>query len=599
MGHIENKWLEKYEIKGPDFDFVERDYVGMSDVQYAPSRYIKDGENWKSRKRARKLFGKKKARIMVVGDITCFEKCILEAQNGRDYDFSYSFEKLQPIFKKADLVVGNPESMISPCYPYRTEKYVMEENFHCNAPIEFLDAIRKAGIDVLTTANNHDLDTGAIGIGETIDNIERFGFIQTGTFKSDKKHYEIIDVAGFKIAVVAFTIKHNHKEVNLTPEGREFLLNDYTKKKAKKIIENARKEGAELVFTCIHWGSEYKIAPNKEQMRIAEELTDMGYDCIIGSHPHVLQPFTMFKKGEKNVPLFYSMGNFIAHTSNNRKARSIIACIDLERHGAKVEMKCSYIPIIVSESYGDKKYVVLPLSQNPSDSRNAQKLKLTKEILGNEIEINQKIKVKEYIEKKEEKSSVSSKKKIAEPNLSKIDTYPITYDNGKFTYLIYKDYAKFTGISKENTTYVCSMPKNVLKLPVVGVAEGAFEGNKLIKKVNFESHILFISKRVCKDCAALEGVGLGKNVIEIKEEAFADCVNAASVVVKNKTKKIGSKAFCNCENLRSVKIPRNVTEIAEDAFEGCARVVFYCEENSYAEQYAHEHGIKAVHMKLS
>lgn len=268
---------------------------------------------------------------MFTGDITCFEKQFAEAQKDKDYDFSFEFEAVKPIFDKADLVVGNLETMIFPNAPYRTEKYVSEQNFHCNAPLEFLDAIRKAGVDVLTNANNHDLDTGAIGIGETIDNIERFGFIQTGTFKSDKKRYEIINVDGFKIAIVAFATEHNNKTCNLNSEGIEFLLNDYSKEKAKSIIKEACDDGAEIVFTCIHWGRENKLTQNNSQMKIAEDLANLGYDCIIGSHPHVLQPFTTIKTGDKIVPVFYSMGNFVSHNANNKKARSIIACIDLEK----------------------------------------------------------------------------------------------------------------------------------------------------------------------------------------------------------------------------------------------------------------------------
>lgn len=595
MSHTANEWLEKYEIKKPDYDFIDREYVGMADASYEPARYVKKGTQWKSKKVTRKLFRKRKARIMFVGDITCFEKQFEEAQNGKDYDFSYELEKVRPLFADADLVVGNLETMIFPDAPYRTEKYVSEQNFHCNAPLEFLDAIRKANIDVLTNANNHDLDTGAIGIGETIDNVEKFGFIQTGTFKTDKKRYEFIDVDGFKIAIVAFATEHNNKHENLTVEGREFLLNDYSKEKAEKILEEARAEGAELVFTCIHWGKENKTVQNNEQNEIAKELASLGYNAIIGSHPHVLQPFTVLNVDDNVVPVFFSMGNFLSHNVNNQKSRSIIACFDLERNGNAISMNCSYIPIYTSKSVGDKKYVVVPINANPIDPRNIKKKDTIIKVVGNEIDPNREIRFSETIEKVEKKAD---KKKDKQIDFSKVQEYPVIYDDEKFIYDVYKEYAIVKKVSDECSTSSYTVPDKVLGLPVKSVVEGAFEGNHIMKKLNFKKNITVINERTFKNCTYLEGFQLGSTVTEIKEEAFAYCTNLSAAVMKNKVKKIGSKAFYNCSGLRSVKIPANVCDIAEDAFEGCTRAVFYCEENSYAEQYAKNKGFKVINMSL-
>ena len=43
MAHSNNAWLEQYELKAPDYDYIERDYVGMADASYPPARYTKKG----------------------------------------------------------------------------------------------------------------------------------------------------------------------------------------------------------------------------------------------------------------------------------------------------------------------------------------------------------------------------------------------------------------------------------------------------------------------------------------------------------------------------------------------------------------------------
>ena len=596
MAHSNNAWLEQYELKKPDYDYVERAYVGMEDASYPPARYLRKGDVWVPKKLKSRLFGKNTARLMFIGDITCFEKQFEEAANGDDYDFSYEFDKVRPIFGQADLVVGNLETMIFPDAPYRTEKYVSEQNFHCNAPIEFLDAIRKAGIDVLTNANNHDLDTGAVGIGETIDRVEKFGFIQTGTFKSDKKRYELINVRGFKVAIVAFATEHNNKRCNLTKDGAEFLLNDYSREKAEKIIHEAREDGAELVFVCIHWGKENKTVNNSAQEDIAKDLVAMGYDCIIGSHPHVLQPFTkMYDEGGKEVPVFYSMGNFVSHNVGNPKARSVIACLDIVRTDSGVALRASYIPIYTSNNYGAKKYVVLPINAHPIDPRNARKKQVIADIMGEQIGLTTGILYHECIEKPDLPSQV---KKDKEPNLAKVKEFPVSYNDGKFIYSIDMKAAVVQGISPDCATASYSVPAKILDKPVSRMVPGVFEGNVNMKKINFCMSLSEISEGACRNCSELEGFQLGSKINTICPEAFAGCVKLSAATMRTKVQRIESGAFRGCSALRSVKIPSNVTFIADDAFEGCEKAVFYCEADSYAINYAQAHGFKTVVMEL-
>ena len=63
MAHSNNEWLEQYELKAPDYDYIERDYVGMADASFPPARYTKKGDAWVPKKLKNRLFGKKRARL--------------------------------------------------------------------------------------------------------------------------------------------------------------------------------------------------------------------------------------------------------------------------------------------------------------------------------------------------------------------------------------------------------------------------------------------------------------------------------------------------------------------------------------------------------
>ncbi len=590
MKEIKNQWLEKYECKAPDYDFIDRDYDEKFDIPQAPLRYTYDNGEWYANANADKTGS---AKIMFTGDITCFERQIEAAQTGDSYDFDYEFECIKPIFAQADLVVGNLETMIFPQAPYRTEKYVAEQNFHCNAPLEFLQAVKNAGFDVLTNANNHDMDTGAIGIGETIDYIEKFGFIHTGTFKEEKKRYQLINVNGIKVAIVAFATEHNNKRCNLTDEGVDFLLNDYKRTKAKKIVDQARADGADAVICCIHWGKENKLVHNESQEKIATKLAELGYDCIIGSHPHVLQDFGYVSAGEKKVPVFYSMGNFVSHNANCAKARTIIACIDVEKSASGVAIRCAYVPAFTSKSYHDKAFAVIPVTINSKDKANLKKFNRIADVLGRKITYSREVSVEDYIED----SCAKPQKKLDPSKLMLGGAFktPFKHKDGKYAYSIYKDHAIVDGFDS-TTTNSYTVPSKIDDIPITSLADFAFANSPDVKKINFNKNVTYISKGLCQGCTGLEGFQLSKGTTGIGEYAFEGCTKLSATVIKSGIEKIGEKAFANCTTLRSAKFQPYNVEIAPDAFENCPMVVFYCEKGSSAEKYANEHGIKVVNM---
>lgn len=595
MSYKDNLWLEKFEIKHPDYRYVERPLTAENKIKYMPSRFVYDGRKWMPKDNDGS--GKNSVRIMFTGDITCFEKQLEEALTRKNYDFDYVFEHIRGIFGQADLVVGNLETMIVPEAPYRTELFVSEQTFHCNAPVEFIDAIRKSGMDCVTNANNHDLDTGAVGIGETIDYAEQMGLIQTGTFKTYKKHFEMFSINGLNIAIVPLTTYHNYKEDNLTEEGRQFLLNTYERHYAKELYEEAKRDGADIVIVCIHWGSEYKLEYNEVQELIANNLAKMGYDIIIGSHPHVLEPFEYIKTKKKTVPVFYSMGNFVTHHTENDRAKSIIACVDLIRGEKGISIECSCIPICVTNRYGKKKYTIIPLKEESRSKRNKEEFNRILSIVGDKLPVNESISFNDCpqrdVDPHEDKPPKKKRKKVV---IDENTVFPVHYDAGKFEYDIYEDHAVVTGVSQGIEAAALTMSQMIKGRPITGIVPGAFE-NGIMKKFAFSHELDYVSDRAFRNCRSLEGVfQFTDNIRGIGEQAYENCEKLRSVVIKSNVKEICRAAFRNCKDLRSVKISGGVERIADDAFEGCSGVVFYCPPGSEAWNYALAHGFEVREM---
>ena len=77
----------------------------------------------------------------------------------------------------------------------------------------------------------------------------------------------------------------------------------------------------------------------------------------------------------------------------------------------------------------------------------------------------------------------------------------------------------------------------------------------------------------------------------VGEEAFLDNDSADIVYIGDQVTAIESRAFAGMDDLSFVYMGSNVTSIADDAFDGCEYVVFEVPENSYACQWARDHGI--------
>src|SRR5690606_531627 len=119
--------------------------------------------------------------IKAVGDLLIHLPLVQAAETGGGHDFRPIFEPVAHLLAAADLTIANLETTLGgpergwSGYP------------RFNSPDSLLDAAREAGIDVLTTANNHTLDTGAAGLVRTLEVIRSAGLEAAGTRASPEE----------------------------------------------------------------------------------------------------------------------------------------------------------------------------------------------------------------------------------------------------------------------------------------------------------------------------------------------------------------------------------------------------------------------------
>lgn len=281
-----------------------------------------------AKKQERKLPSKSVV-LTFVGDIMCHRRQLEDAYRYTDgtYDFSKTFEDVMPYLKKADLTVGNLETVFGGS-ELGYNGYPM-----FNTPDCLAKTLKDVGFDVLTTSNNHAFDQGKQGVIRTIDVLNKAKISHVGSYKTEKDKDKILikKVNGWRIAFVSFTYGVN---VNV-PEAKKHF-NYLTETEIKSQMRKARAKKADCIIALPHWGEEYSTTVSEEQRNLAELLIKEGADIIIGSHPHVLQQMktkeTRDKTGQKKtVFIAYSMGNFSSNQVREYTLDEAIITLKLKR----------------------------------------------------------------------------------------------------------------------------------------------------------------------------------------------------------------------------------------------------------------------------
>ena len=266
-----------------------------------------------------------KATILSSGDYLIHKMILDSVRTGNGYDFDSIFTNVKDEITAADYAICNFEFTI-------TETGNFSFYPHFKLPPETADALKNAGFDFLVTANNHSGDDREDGIYRTVKILRQKGFKTTGTFETpDEKKYSVVDVNGIKVGIVNYTFGTIDDQGLKALNGNYALdanasqcINVFQNEKLpqlyselEQITADMKKDGAEAYIAYMHWGNEFQLQQTSTQQEIAQKLCDLGYDAIIGGHPHVIQPAAVLTSADGHKAFcIYSTGNMV---SNQRR----------------------------------------------------------------------------------------------------------------------------------------------------------------------------------------------------------------------------------------------------------------------------------------
>lgn len=250
------------------------------------------------------------ATIVMVGDILLHTPVEDSARNEEgEYDFSAIFANVKEEIEAADVAIVNEEVILG------GKELGISGYPAFNGPYEVADALVDNGFDVICHATNHAVDKGKKGLLNCMtywaDNYPEIDVLGIHDSKEDQDIITVKEVNGIRIAFLNYTYGTNGIPL---PEDMPYCVDLLEEERVTNDLK-AADALADFTVVCPHWGTEYQLDKTQMQEKWARIFFDGGADLVLGTHPHVIEPIEWMEQDDKQMLIYYSLGNFVNWTS--------------------------------------------------------------------------------------------------------------------------------------------------------------------------------------------------------------------------------------------------------------------------------------------
>jgi hypothetical protein len=231
-------------------------------------------------------------------------------------DPKHVLDPVAPVLGNADITVVNLETAIT-----ERGEPVAGKNFHFRSPASSFTALKSAGVDVVSMANNHALDYGPVGMEDTFTAIDDAKLPVIGIGRDADAAYAPFRtvVRGQRIAIFSAVDWLEPALVDSwtatdTQAGLAFSVDP------GRLVDDVRaaRPGVDTLVVFLHWGTEDTWCASSEQQDLAATLLEAGADLVVGSHTH-----RVFGAGRSGPALVaYGLGNFVYWREDGESGRS-------------------------------------------------------------------------------------------------------------------------------------------------------------------------------------------------------------------------------------------------------------------------------------
>lgn len=250
--------------------------------------------------------------IAFAGDIT-FEDAAADLLAA---DPNTVFGPAAAVLSSADFTIANLESAITTGGGAQASK-----QFVFSAPPTAFDAIRAAGIDVVSMANNHGMDFGEVGLQQSLAAIaeKQFPVVGIGANIDAAFAPHIATVNGQRLGVIGATqvLDSNLVTAWTATATQAGLASAKLEDRLVQAVTAARAQ-VDTLIVFLHWGTEKETCPNDAQKALAPKLVAAGADIVVGGHAHRVQSAGYLG----TAAVGYGLGNYLFKSTSDGAKKS-------------------------------------------------------------------------------------------------------------------------------------------------------------------------------------------------------------------------------------------------------------------------------------
>jgi poly-gamma-glutamate synthesis protein (capsule biosynthesis protein) len=251
-----------------------------------------------------------------------------------------AFGSISSTLSAADLAMINLETAVT------TRGTPEPKRYHFRAPARAYDAVKAAGIDVVSIANNHAMDYGRIGLTDTVEAAKAAGVPAVGAGADAAAAFApwITEIRGTRIAFLGFSQVFELWSAWRATDTRAGIAMTRDLPRAVAAVQAARRQ-ADVVVVYVHWGDEGEPCPTDEQRAFAREMASAGASIVVGTHAHLL----LGDGWIGSTFVHYGLGNFVWRSDDSYSNDTGVLRVTLR--GSAIG-KTEFLPALISRRTG-------------------------------------------------------------------------------------------------------------------------------------------------------------------------------------------------------------------------------------------------------
>ncbi len=223
-------------------------------------------------------------------------------------DFESVFGNVRKYIENADFSIVNLEAPVVENNAHPIEK--CGPNLKCSS--KAIDALKWAGVDMVTLANNHFYDYGDEGVNQTLAVCRNSNIITIGGGKNIIESSTTVyqNIKGMRFAIIncceeeySIATKNTGGANSLNPIQQYYAIQE-------------AKSKSDYIVMIVHGGHEMYQLPSLRMKELYRFFIDSGADVVINHHQHCFSGYESYN----GKPIFYGIGNFSFDRSGKRNS---------------------------------------------------------------------------------------------------------------------------------------------------------------------------------------------------------------------------------------------------------------------------------------